>query len=238
MATKKTTKAEAAKTAKTTAASALKELTIKPPKFQKAQFHIIGLSPYVQAKFSAKVINQMRDKMISGSRAKKGGAREGRDFDADYKNAMHVSREGWVGIPASSFRNAMISACRLVGFKMTLAKLAVFCEAEGYDETEGTPLVRIHGDPHPHLAHARNATGVVDLRMRPMWDTWEAWPVFRYDADLFSPQDVLNLLARVGLQVGLGEGRPDSKTSGGQGWGLFEVKLGKGEEYVPAVAAE
>jgi len=31
------------------------------------------------------------------------------------------------------------------------------------------------------------------------------------------------LLARVGMQVGIGEGRPDSKNSAGMGWGLFEV---------------
>ena len=45
----------------------------------------------------------------------------------------------------------------------------------------------------------------------------------RWDADQFTLDDVTNLLSRVGLQVGIGEGRPDSKNSAGMGWGLFEI---------------
>jgi hypothetical protein len=33
---------------------------------------------------------------------------------------------------------------------------------------------------------------------------------------------------RVGAQVGIGEGRPDSKNSTGMGWGTFEIKEVKG----------
>ena len=194
-----------------------KEVIVIPePNFRTATFRIVGEAPYVQAKFSAKAKNQMREKMMSGTRAKKGGARAARDFEADYKGAMHISRKGWIGIPASSFRQACISACRLVGFKMTLAKLALFVEADGFDADEGTPLVQIHGEPHAHEQHVRNATGVVDLRVRPMWDEWHADLRIRWDGDLFSAIDVTNLLMRVGLQVGIGEGRPDSKQSSGQ----------------------
>ncbi len=138
---------------------------------------------------------------------------------------MHISQKGWRGIPASCFRQACISACRLVGFKMTLAKLALFVEADGIDADEGTPLVRIHGEPRMHEAHVRNATGVVDLRVRPMWEEWYADVLIRWDGDLFTATDVLNLMSRVGQQVGIGEGRPDSKQSSGQGWGLFKVEL-------------
>lgn len=207
-------------------------LQIPAPNFQQATFRIEGTAPYVQAKFSEKAKAQIREKMLAGSQAKKGRARQPRDFEADYKGAMHISRPemkngkdigSWNGIPASCFRQACISACRLVGFKMTLAKLALFVEADGYDADEGTPLVRIYGEPHKHEQHVRNATGVVDLRVRPMWDKWHADLTVRWDGDQFSVQDVTNLLNRVGQQVGIGEGRPDSKQSSGQGWGLFVV---------------
>lgn len=200
-------------------------ITIKAPNFKTAVFRIEGTSPYVQAKFSAKAKNAMREKMESGTRSKKGAARAARDFQADYEAAKHISRDGWAGIPASSIRQACISACRLVGFKMTLAKLGLFVEADGFDADEGTPLIRIEGEPRMHEQHVRNATGVVDLRVRPMWDQWSASLRIRWDADLFSTTDVTNLLSRVGMQVGIGEGRPDSKQSSGQGWGLFAVKL-------------
>jgi hypothetical protein len=69
----------------------------------------------------------------------------------------------------------------------------------------------------------RNETGVPDVRWRPYWDEWEASVRVKYDADQFTATDVVNLMMRVGQQVGIGEGRPDSKDSAGQGWGTFEV---------------
>jgi hypothetical protein len=35
--------------------------------------------------------------------------------------------------------------------------------------------------------------------------------------------DVTNLMQRVGQQVGIGEGRNDSKMSAGMGWGCFTL---------------
>lgn len=201
-----------------------RSVVIAAPHFEMADIQIVGTSPYVQNKFAAKQREQMKAKQEAGTRAKKGAAREGKDFNASYEAAKHVSRDGWVGIPAPSFRNAMISACRIVGFKMTLAKLSVFVEADGYDKDEGTPLVRIKGEPRIHEGLVRNATGVADIRWRPMWEEWSAVVRVRWDASQFSAQDVVNLLSRAGAQVGIGEGRPDSKSSNGMGWGMFEVR--------------
>ena len=67
----------------------------------------------------------------------------------------------------------------------------------------------------------RNATGVADIRVRPMWREWAADVKVSYDADQFTLQDVTNLMQRVGMQVGIGEGRPDSRDSAGLGWGTF-----------------
>ena len=36
--------------------------------------------------------------------------------------------------------------------------------------------------------------------------------------------DVTNLMQRVGMQVGIGEGRPDSRDSAGLGWGTFRLE--------------
>jgi len=191
---------------------------------ERAEFRIIGVAPYVQARFSGKAMQAMAQKMLAGQQARKGKAREPRDFESDYREAMHVSQEGWVGIPASAFRNALISACRLVGFRMTLAKLSIFIEADGFDAVDGIPLVKIEGEPEMMQMAVRNATGVADIRVRPMWRQWACTLRIIYDAEQFSLQDVTNLLARVGMQVGIGEGRPDSRESTGLGWGLFSIQ--------------
>lgn len=204
-------------------ASKTETLVISAPNIRTIQFRIKGTSPYMQARFNHKAMQMMMDKMAGGSTSKKGKAREARDFDADYRAAMHVTADGWRGIPASAFRNACISACRIIGFKMTLAKLSIFVEADGLDVVDGTPLIRIEGEPERTDMTVRNATGVVDIRVRPMWREWSATVRIRYDADQFKPEDVANLLSRVGMQVGIGEGRPDSKSSAGMGFGLFEL---------------
>jgi hypothetical protein len=162
-------------------------------------------------------------KMAEGQAARNKKTREARDFEKDAEEARYRSAENWEGMNAAAFRAAMISACRLVGFKMTLAKLSAFIEADGFDRNDGVPLVRIYGESHTYTAHTRNATGVVDVRARPMYRNWAARLRVRYDTQQFKMVDVLNLVSRCGLQVGIGAGRPDSKASAGCGFGLFQV---------------
>lgn len=198
-------------------------ITISAPNMRTAEFRIIGTAPYVQLAFPQKAKELMRKKMEAGSQAKKGAKKPPRDFDEDYHQAFHRTEDGKCGIPASAVRNAMISACRIVGFQMTKGKLAVFAEADSIDVNEGTPLIYIDGEPEMVVHPVRNATGVADLRVRAMWRKWAATVRIRFDNDMFSAEDISNLLARVGEQVGIGEGRPDSKPSAGMGWGTFRI---------------
>lgn len=204
-------------------------LTIPPLNLVEMTFAITGLAPYMQAKFSEKAKRMMAEKMEAGSTAKKGKKREPRNFEDDYRNAMYLDDQGRCGIPAPCFRNAMISACRVCGFKMTVAKLSVFVEAESYS-TCGTPLILIEGEPTMDVRPTRNATGVADLRARPRWDNWSAKVRVTFDGDQFTRGDVLNLMTRCGRQVGIGEGRPDSKSSAGIGYGIFSVEVEEDDE--------
>lgn len=198
---------------------------IAPPNIKTAVFKIEGTAPLVIHRFSAKAKNGMLDKMKEGSVAKKGKKREALDTDAAFNQARYVSKEGWDGFNAASIRCALISACRLVGFKMTLAKLSVFVEAEGRDATEPEiALIRIHGKPRKTEMVARVETGQAYVTIRPSYDEWSANIRIRFDADQFTVLDLTNLLARAGQQVGIGEGRPDSKNSAGMGWGTFQIK--------------
>ena len=74
------------------------------------------------------------------------------------------------------------------------------------------------------VMHTRNATGVADLRARPMWREWSANLRFKWDGGQFTLSDVVNLVDRAGTQVGIGEGRPDSRASAGLGFGTFQVE--------------
>lgn len=201
------------------------EVNIRPPNIQTAVFTIKGSAPLVIHKFSTKSKNQIKQTMEAGSTAKKGKKREPADMDEMYNEARYISPEGWDGFNASSIRCALISACRLVGFQMTKAKLSVFVLADGYDVKEPEiPLIRIIGKPRKTEMIAKVETGQPYICVRPCYDSWKADVRIQFDADQFTIDDVTNLLVRAGLQVGIGEGRPDSKKGSGMGWGTFTVE--------------
>ena len=151
--------------------------------------------------------------------------REPRDYDRDFLGAQHISTAGWHGIPCVAFKAAMIDACRTVGLVMTRSKMSLFIPPDGYDLEEGTPLVRIDSPQPPARTESlvRNDNGGADIRIRPMWREWGANVTVEFDADMITIDSVVNLLDRAGRQVGIGEGRPFSKNSVGQGWGTFTV---------------
>jgi len=203
----------------------VEQVSIKAPNMQTISLEIEGTVPLCINRFAQKAIEKMQADQRAGSTKKGKKEREAKDFEALYEGAKHKSEEEWLGFAASALRNGAVSACRAVGYKMTHAKLAFFVEPDGFDMVDGTPLVKItKGEPEQWVAPARNSTGVIDLRSRPLWRAgWRAKPRIRFDADMFTRADIVNLVARIGLQVGIGEGRPDSKMSAGIGLGLFKV---------------
>ena len=113
--------------------SAQTSVQIKAPAMNIAVFEIHGTAPLVIHRFSAKIKNQMEQKMITGKAASSRKNREAKDSEETFNEARYISKEGWTGFHAAAVRNAMISACRLVGFKMTLAKLSIFVIPDGWD---------------------------------------------------------------------------------------------------------
>jgi len=206
-------------------------IEIKPPNFQVIEVPIEGTAPFVQLRFSTKIQEEMRAKHAAGGVSKSKKVREAKDFDGLYEQAMYRDADGRHGIPAPAFRNAMIDACRTVGYKMTHAKMAAFVVADSMDVDGSTPLVLFtKGEPSKYESITRNANGDPDIRVRALWAPgWRMTVRIRFDAAMLSRQDVVNLLARAGVQVGVGEGRPFSKNSAGMGWGTFRL-LEEGEE--------
>jgi len=201
------------------------QMAIPPPAFCTATFHITGTAPLVICRFSEEAkqaIQATASDPARGSKKKKKVVKP----EEVFKAARYYHRDGWEGFHAAAIRNAMISACRLVNFKMTLAKLSVFVEPDGYDKNEPQiPLVQIHGaKPVLQTDHVRNKnSGQFSVAHRAAYHGWSADVKLRWDSDQFGIIDVLHLLMRAGAQVGIGCGRPDSKESAGMGWGLFSV---------------
>jgi hypothetical protein len=196
---------------------------IEPPKLQTVTLNILGTSQLVQNRFSAKARAKMEATQRQGSTAKARKARPPREFEADYKAAMYVSEKGWHGMPCTAFKAAMVSACRLTDASMELGKISLFVEPDGLDATDGTELVKIEGKPTQRIDHVRHMM-TTNLAVRAAFWPWKAKLRITFDSERFQLSDVINLLMRAGLQVGIGEGRPGSKRSVGMGWGRFSVE--------------
>ena len=201
-------------------------LTITAPNIRSAQFVLVGTSPLVINHFGTRKQGEVIASMTNPGKAKSKKSRPPKDLERDFQDARYIDATGgWDGLNASGIRNACISACRVAGYQMTKAKLSIFVDADGFDKDHFTPLLRIHGEePRTFVTNVRNESGVIDIRARPMWIKWTIKPVIRYDADQFKLADVANLLHRAGLQVGLGEGRHDSRKSAGVGFGCFRIE--------------
>lgn len=198
--------------------------TVLAPNFQLLEVTIAGTAPLMVHRFSMKMRGQIEAKQTAKDQVSR--KRAPKDYAAEFNGARYVSRQGWDGFYAGCIRNAMIGAARYVdGLQMTKAKGFVFVEADGFDKDDGTPLVRILGCKPVHDTRpVRLESGVADLRNRPRYDTWSAKLRIKFDADHISANDVINLLARAGSQVGICEGRPGAPNSFGIGFGTFEVK--------------
>lgn len=198
---------------------------VKEANILQTTLKIKGTAPLVQLKFSTKAKKQMMVNMATPASEKKAKtARPPRNYDDDFVAAQHLSVAGWNGMPCAAIRSAMIDACRTVGLVMTKAKMSVFVIPDGFDADDGTPLIKIVGNPPERMESlVRNDSGVADVRIRAMWREWEMSINVEFDADMITPDSVVNLLDRAGRQVGIGEGRPYSRKSVGQGWGTFTV---------------
>lgn len=205
----------------------IKTVVVAAPNFRSVEFTLVGTAPLVMNKMSEKAKTIMMEAMSSRKGKQRGNKAEPVDWEEKLQGAIHYSTEGWIGFPASAFRAAAISACRIVNFKMTLGKMGIFVRPDGFDKDDGSPLVRLIGDYRPVDHVVRLGMGSATVARRPMFEQWSAKIVVDYDGDMFSTVDLYNLFVRVGLQVGIGEGRPDSKSSVGMGWGTFRIESTK-----------
>ena len=202
------------------------QIVIKAPNFKVLECAIIGTAPFVSNNFAQEAIDLMKADMEAGAKSKQAKAkREPKDFDAGYKGSIHVAEEGWFGQSANAYKSALVRACSMLGVEMTKAKQCFFVLADGYEKERATPLIKItKGKPERFDSYVRNANGSPDIRARTRWAAgWECTLRVRYDADMFTPEMVANLIQRAGISVGIGAGRPFSTMSCGCGWGTWQI---------------
>ena len=96
-------------------------------------------------------------------------------------------------------------------------------EARGAFHIDGD-LVSIQGKPTMREDMVRIGKGVADIRYRGEFKTWSVRLRIRYNANVLSAEQIINLFETAGFGIGVGEHRPQKN---GQN-GLFHVAR-KGE---------
>ena len=211
-------------TTETTAAT--QTVMVSRPRFQTIELEVRGTTPLLIHRRSPGTVDAMLAKHIAGSaqsskRMEKAPKNVGALFN-DCRFIDHVG--GWDGISCAAIRNALVRSCQVVQIAMTDAKRCLFVVADGFDRTDGTPLVRIHADePVIDQRIAIVARGGSDVRIRPRYDEWGMIVRVSFDADWFMAEDIVNLMLRAGKQNGIGDGRSFSPMSAGIGMGAFDV---------------
>jgi len=193
-----------------------KQVTIPEIKIGMLKVKIKGESPMIFNQFSQKAKQQILDKQMKKAKQ----AKKARDPEAEYQASYYRNKKGEIALPAHNIKQSMVGAARFIdGAKMTQVRGALFVvgDDQGFikvdykDERMREDMVRLQGIGRP-----------ADLRFRGEVSGWSMTFWIKYNANLFSIDQVINLLKMAGFSQGLGEWRPEK---GGM-YGTFDVVEG------------
>ncbi len=179
---------------------------------------IVGLTPLLMHRWSAKSRQQMADKQQGKTKRKK----EPKDPQAEYEDAFYRLEDGQPGFPAGGFKAATVGAARnYESVSMVQLKHGLFIIGEGKEQ-----LVRIEGEPEFTEMPVRIAMGTSDLRYRPLFFPWSATLTVEYTSVQITKESVVALVDAGGRWGGVGEYRPSSPKSHTGNYGRYQVEGG------------
>jgi hypothetical protein len=196
---------------------------------------IVGDSPLIVHAWSMKAKKEMLDKQQKKAK----GAREAKDPVADFEASLYRLPDGGYGFPSVAFKNAAVTAgTSVAGITKVAARQAFHVLGEDADVAGAfdgcksrVNLVRIMGGaPSMREDMVRVGMGTADLRYRGEFTDWHAKILVRYNANVLSESQILNLLNTSGFAVGVGEWRPEKD---GQS-GMFHVATERDMERLAA----
>lgn len=182
---------------------------LKDLKIRTVEIPIIGTSPLIVNQFPDKIRKEMEEKHQGKAKVAKHAIKVPEE---DYKNAKHISPEGWEGFPCNGFKKAMVRGALSIGMKMTEVRAAVFVEPD----CGVSNLIRLHGKSQMRTDIVRVSNGAPDVRYRPEYPEWEAVLRITYNEGVVSLDKVFQMLHYAGWGVGIGEWRPEKNGINGR----------------------
>lgn len=189
------------------------KIEILKPNIQILSVKIKGTNNLIFNRWTEKAKAMIRDKQMK----KAVKAREAKDPEALYEDSFYRMDDGkTIGFPALNLKQAIVDSARNIeSVTMTILRGNIFVMG---DESNG--LIKVeYKKKQMREDMVRIAMGSADIRYRGELIDWSMNLLIKYNADILSAEQVINLLSIAGFSCGLGEWRPQK--SGDKG--TFEV---------------
>jgi hypothetical protein len=175
---------------------------------------IKGTTPLIVNQFSVKVREQLAAKHTG---EQTDTIQRARDPEAEAKEKLYLTSKGKYAIPASGLKKAMVTACTSTNKKVRKTFLLQALHVIGHEGNLielTTPGYRVQEDIG-RVGPSKSPRPI----WRPVFDEWGATFVIRYNKDIITPSQIVNMLNLAGFAVGLCEWRVEKSGS----FGMFEV---------------
>lgn len=184
-----------------------KVVQLKKLNIQKLEIGIWGTSELIMHAWSRKAKEQMLAKQMKTATVGK----EAKDPQRDFEEATYRDEHGLVCFPSIAFKAAAVNAAISMDFKKTNLRQAFRIPPD---------MLPIYGsEPHMREDMVRIAMGTADIRYRPGFKKWGAIVPIELNANIVSPEQLINLFEAAGFGIGIGEWRMERD---GQ-FGCFKV---------------
>lgn len=189
------------------------QITLPPLNIKTAIVSLVGDSGLICHAWSQKAKQEMLDKHMKKAKTAKEAKDPHKDFLASLYPLSGANGGGpKYGFPAVAFKSAAVDACSQVdGLTKVDARAAFHINGE---------LVPIEGTPEMREDMVRIGMGTADIRHRGEFKQWRTRFTIRYNANVLSLEQILNLFNTAGFGIGVGEWRPQRDGSNG----MFHVE--------------
>jgi len=198
-------------------------IELPPLRIQSIRVTLIGDSPLICHRWGDKARKMMLDKQMKRAKT----AREAKDPAEDFLDSLYwlsprpkeVTKEALAkarfGFPVVAFKSAAVDACSHVDGVTKVEARGAFHVGGEYAIITGVPEIRED--------MVRVGMGTADIRYRGMFPKWETTLPIRYNGNVLSAEQIVNLFNTAGFAIGIGEWRPQRDGS----YGMFHVAQGE-----------
>lgn len=200
------------------------QIELPPLNLEIIEVTLIGDTPLISHAWSEKAKREMLGKQMKVAKP----AKEAKDPHEDFQQSLYRIEGGGYGFPSVAFKAAAVTACTSVAGITKVAARQAFHVVGEQSAVRGAfngalmrmDLVRIRGaEPEMREDMVRIAMGTADIRYRGQFWPWYATVRVRFNANVLSAAQIVNLFNTAGFGVGIGEWRPEKD---GQ-FGMFHV---------------